>query len=113
MRLAFPLIPLLVFVACAKKEAAVSVAPMGASDLVSRGKSSYMANCIACHNPNPKMDGSLGPGVAGASLEVLERRLVHGDYPANYIPKRKSKTMVALPHLAKDLQALHAYLNNL
>ena len=81
------------------------------SDLVTKGKSVYQTQCIACHNSNPKLDGALGPAVYGAGLELLERRVVHGDYPENYKPKRKTKVMQPLPHLKPDLEALHAYLN--
>jgi hypothetical protein len=33
-------------------------------------------------------------------------------YPPNYVPKRKSKSMIALPQLEKEIPAIHAYLNS-
>ena len=80
-------------------------------DLVARGRSVYSANCIACHAVDPAQDGSLGPAVAGSSLELLEARVLHAEYPEGYTPKRTSGLMVAMPHLERELEALHAYLN--
>jgi hypothetical protein len=48
--------------------------------------------------------------VAGSSPELLEARVLHAEYPPGYTPKRTSEQMVAFPHLAGDLDALHAYL---
>lgn len=103
---------LLILGGCTKKEAG------GGGDAlldpaVARGKNVYAANCTACHNQDPARDGSLGPAVAGSSLELLERRIVHGDYPDGYEPKRKSKVMVALPHLKGEIESLHKYLSSL
>jgi mono/diheme cytochrome c family protein len=78
--------------------------------LVARGRAVYVGNCIACHNPDPTQDGGLGPSVAGASRELLEARVLRADYPPGYTPKRDSHLMIALPHLAGDIDALHAYL---
>lgn len=80
--------------------------------LESQGKASYMSNCIACHNPDPTLVGSVGPDVANSSLELLTARILHKSYPPGYIPKRKSGLMPELPFLEHDLTALHAYLNN-
>lgn len=81
-------------------------------DLVARGKGVYMANCIACHNSNPAKDGTLGPAVAGSSHALIEDRVVSGTYPEGYEPKRTSKLMIPLPHLAPDIDALTAYLDS-
>ncbi len=82
------------------------------SALEQKGKSVYMTNCIACHNPDPRYAGSIGPDVAWSSLELITARVVHQSYPPGYIPKRKSGLMPALPFLEKDIPALHAYLNS-
>lgn len=103
-------------IGCSKRDS-VSAARSDASgtselaQLVSRGKSAYVANCAACHNLDPRKDGAVGPAVAGASLLLIERRVLFGDYPPDYQPKRKSRLMVALPHLKDQLPALHAYLS--
>lgn len=98
--------------ACTKKNSAGG--SLGApSGLWEQGKKSYQANCIACHNQDPAKDGSIGPSVAASSLELIERRVVVGDYPDGYKPKRSSRAMVALPHLRGDVEALHKYLSSL
>ena len=75
------------------------------------GKRLYAVHCTACHAPDPKKDGAVGPAIWGSSLELLERRLVHGDYPPGYTPKRNTKVMVILPMLKDQIPNLHAYLN--
>lgn len=82
-------------------------------ELIAAGRSTFNANCIACHAMNPRTDGALGPAVAGASLELLEARVIYGEYPAGYVPKRETKVMVAMPHLKAKLPELAAYLNSL
>ena len=79
--------------------------------LAARGRSVYMANCIACHNPNPRMDGNVGPALQGSSLELLRARVLEIRYPPGYKPKRTTKVMPPLPHLEPELPALHAFLN--
>ena len=95
--------------ACTKKAASVAELASPAA-LAERGRQIYKLNCIACHNPNPAVDGVLGPAVAGASLELLSARVLHGKYPEGYKPKRDTKTMPAFPQLEAELPALHAYL---
>lgn len=76
-----------------------------------RGRKVYAANCIACHNVNPKLDGAVGPAVYGASQDLIEHRLLRSGYPAGYQPKRASHIMPVLPFLKDDIPSLHAYLN--
>jgi len=83
------------------------------SSLESKGKAVYMSNCIACHHPDPRLPGSIGPDVAFSSLELLTARIVKAEYPAGYKPKRESQMMPAFPQLEKDIPAIHAYLNSL
>jgi mono/diheme cytochrome c family protein len=80
------------------------------SEQAQRGKAIYTGVCIACHNPDPSLDGALGPAVAGASRELLEARVVHRTYPPGYTPKRPSQAMPAMPHLAGRIDELAAYL---
>ena len=82
-------------------------------ELVAAGRATYNANCIACHAMNPAIDGALGPAVAGSSLELLEARVMRGEYPPGYEPKRGSRVMIALPHLAPRVPELAAYLQSL
>jgi mono/diheme cytochrome c family protein len=76
-----------------------------------RGKKVYMANCVACHNANPALDGPIGPSVAGSSRELLSKRIMEAAYPDGYKPKRATKLMAATPHLGGDIEALEAFLN--
>ena len=95
-----------------KAPAAAKVAdePRSAEGLVAEGRGVYMSTCIACHNPNPKLDGALGPAVAGASEPLIEARVLRAEYPEGYTPKRDTRNMVALPFLKDKIPALAAYL---
>ena len=75
-----------------------------------RGRQIYQSQCIACHNPDPSQVGSVGPGVRGASAELLKAKIVDGTYPPGYTPKRPTRVMQPLPQLAKDVPALAEYL---
>ena len=86
-----------------------SVAPALSAE-AERGRSVYAANCTACHNADPAKTGSLGPEVKGATRELLEARVLRGEYPAGYTPKRTSTLMQPLPKLEADIDALFAYL---
>jgi len=79
--------------------------------LLNSGKAAYMSTCIACHNADPKLAGAVGPEVAGASLEVLEEKILKGTYPEGYTPKRNTNLMVPLPHLKEQIPAIHYFLN--
>ena len=70
----------------------------------------YENICIACHNRDPREDGSLGPALAGASREVLEAKVLRSAYPPGYAPKRPSRTMPAFTFLADAIGDLEAYL---
>lgn len=95
--------------ACTKKESVSSLSPQEL--LLKQGRSAYMARCIACHNIDPKKPGSLGPDVHGSSLELLKLRVLEAKYPEAYQPKRTTKLMQPLKDAEKDLEALHAFLN--
>jgi mono/diheme cytochrome c family protein len=95
----------LLVVACGGKKEARSDAE--------KGQTLYTLHCVTCHNPDPSRDGTLGPAVKGSSLELLEARVLHGEYPPGYTPKRPTRIMQKLPLTAEDLGALHAYLNGL
>ena len=90
---------------------ACTTQPQTPSDpLAERGKSVYVQQCIACHNLDPAQTGALGPAIKGSSRELLEARVLHAAYPPGYTPKRTTTTMVALPQLSGDIDALTAYL---
>jgi len=95
-----------------KQAPATEPAQASPADLAARGRTVYMANCIACHSQDPTMDGALGPAIAGSSRELIEARVMRAEYPPGYTPKRDSRVMIALPHLGGELDALAAYLQS-
>jgi mono/diheme cytochrome c family protein len=100
--------------ACSKKSDAPA-APLSpeaeAAQLVQRGRTVYQTNCVACHASDPSRPGPVGPEIAGSSLELLRARVLTKDYPPGYKPKRPTQVMPPLPHLEKEIPALHAFLN--
>jgi mono/diheme cytochrome c family protein len=82
----------------------------GGDALASRGRQIYLGQCIQCHNANPASAGPVGPAVKGASRELLEAKVLRGEYPTGYTPKRPTKVMPPQPNLAPDIPALAAYL---
>lgn len=79
--------------------------------LVDKGRAVYLSNCIACHNPDPTLNGAIGPNVHGSSIELLEARILHAKYPDGYKPKRETAQMPAFPELKNEIPAIHAFLN--
>ena len=75
-----------------------------------KGKQVWLGQCIACHNPDPTKDGPIGPAVKGASRALVEARVVRGEYPSGYTPKRPTKVMPPRPDLAPSVADLAAYL---
>jgi mono/diheme cytochrome c family protein len=81
------------------------------SPIAREGEKIYQNACIACHNGNPNLDGALGPANAGASTELLAAKVLRGEYPPGYAPKRPgSATMPRFEYLADKIPALAAYL---
>jgi len=94
-------------IGCGQQEGGAAV-PL--SEAAQRGRAVYSGVCVACHNTNPALDGSLGPAVAHASRELLEAKVVRGEYPPGYAPKSPSRAMPAFPHLADKIDDLTAWL---
>ncbi len=58
-----------------------------------------------------QLDGAIGPANAGASEELLSAKVLRGEYPTGYTPKRPgSTTMPRFEYLADKIPALAAYL---
>ncbi|MFI5315059.1 MAG: c-type cytochrome [Myxococcota bacterium] len=93
--------------------AAVAACKPGGSDPVELGRKAFAANCTACHNPDPTKEGSVGPAIAGSSLELVRARVLRAEYPPGYTPKRDTHLMPAQPFLAGDVENLAAYLGSL
>ena len=82
----------------------------GGDPLVARGRQLYLAQCAQCHNADPALAGPVGPPVKGASPALLEAKVLRGEYPPGYEPRRPTRVMPPQPGLAPDLPALAAYL---
>jgi mono/diheme cytochrome c family protein len=82
----------------------------GLDEVAARGKTVYENVCTACHNRNPSEGGALGPAIAGASLELLEAKVLRAEYPPGYAPKLPSSTMPKYEYLAGSLGDIAAYL---
>ena len=84
--------------------------PKSADPLTDRGRLIFAAQCTQCHATDPSQAGPVGPPVKGASVALLEAKIVRGEYPPAYTPKRPTKVMPPTPALASEIPALAAYL---
>lgn len=75
-----------------------------------RGRATYVANCVACHNNDPSKEGPIGPAIQGSSRELLEARVLTTSYPEGYKPKRPTKVMPQFPFLKNEIPYLAEYL---
>jgi len=106
MRPTLPLL-LLALAACSGSSSDAKLSPLAVD-----GERVYQNVCIACHNGDPTQDGSLGPAVAGSSEALIYARVVRGEYPDGYTPKRPgSVVMPRFEYLEPQVPALAAYLN--
>lgn len=77
-----------------------------------RGEKIYKNVCVTCHGPDPNQDGTIGPAIAGSSVELVEAKLLRGEYPPGYAPRRQTQLMAPLPHLKDYVPDLAAYLQS-
>ena len=77
---------------------------------VARGEKIYRNICVVCHDADPNQPGPLGPAVAGASRELLEAKLLRGEYPAGYTPQRNTQQMPRFEFLEPNLDDIAAFL---
>ena len=89
---------------------ACSEQPSTGGPSAERGRQAYVANCTACHNPDPARPGSMGPPVRGASRELLEAKVVRGTYSPGYVPQRPTSIMPPQPALAPEIPNLAEFL---
>lgn len=75
-----------------------------------KGEEIYGNICSTCHGGNPNEAGTAGPAIAGSSLELVEAKVIRGEYPPGYAPKRGSKAMPPLPYLKDHVPDIAAYL---
>jgi mono/diheme cytochrome c family protein len=95
--------------------AALVVAGCGESSpptdpVAASGRQIYVAQCTQCHATDPAQAGPVGPPVKGSSAALVEAKVVRGEYPPGYTPKRPTRVMPPMPALAPDLGDLAAYL---
>lgn len=92
----------------------VSLAGCGSDGALSpaaeRGRQVYLAQCTACHAPDPTQAGPLGPPVKGSPRELLEAKVLRGVYPPGYRPKRPTTLMPPQPAMASEIAALAEFL---
>ena len=89
---------------------APAAASPGSEDPIERGRRVYAANCVVCHNPDPNLNGPIGPVIAGSPRELVEARVMRAGYPPGHTPKRDTKLMMPLPHLEAEIPAIAAFL---
>jgi mono/diheme cytochrome c family protein len=89
---------------------AIFVGCADTTDPIANGRRVYAANCLACHHTDPTLEGVMGPPIAGSSRELIELRVLRGEYPPGYTPQRDTQLMVPLPYLKDDIEVLAAYL---
>jgi mono/diheme cytochrome c family protein len=82
----------------------------GLDAAAARGKTVYENVCTACHHRDPHQAGALGPDLAGASLELIEAKVLRNEYPPGYAPKRPGASMPKYEYLAPNLADIAAYL---
>ena len=75
-----------------------------------RGRIVYKTHCTACHHGDPNLAGLQGPEIVGSAPELVAARILRGDYPPGYTPKRTTKLMVPMPYLRDEVPALAAFL---
>jgi mono/diheme cytochrome c family protein len=100
--------PLLLLLAAACSDGAESTASVSAE--AQRGRQVYENVCIACHAGDPGQPGSVGPQIAGASRELLEAKVLRGEYPPGYTPVRPGQAMPRYDYLKDRIGDLAAYL---
>ena len=96
--------------ACLECWTACNKQPANADPKAQAGRGLYLANCIACHNVNPALNGSLGPAIKGSGLDLVKARVLHGEYPPGYSPKRPTRIMRPLPLTEENVEDIQAFL---
>jgi mono/diheme cytochrome c family protein len=83
------------------------------SEAARRGQKVFRLVCASCHNAlDPHSDGLTGPAVARSSRELLQAKVLRGEYPPGYTPKRPgSAQMPAQPTLVERIDDLYAFLH--
>ena len=78
--------------------------------VVARGEKIYRNICVVCHNADPNLEGVQGPAIAHATLELLEYKVLRGEYPPGHKPVRETAQMPRFDYLEPNLGELAAFL---
>lgn len=70
----------------------------------------YLSQCATCHASDPSQAGPVGPAIKGSARALLEAKLLRGDYPPGYTPKRRTAVMPPQPQLEPDIPHLEVFL---
>lgn len=87
------------------KEFIVTSRPM------SSGEKIYQRDCATCHNPDPRLQGNIGPAIWGSSKDLLTSKMLEGEYPIFYSPKRTTNVMPKFPKSDSDIEEIYKFLN--
>jgi mono/diheme cytochrome c family protein len=99
---------LLAWTACGDEQPAAR--PDGVGD-AAKGQAIYANVCATCHGADPTQAGTIGPPIAGSSPALVEAKVLRGEYPPGYTPKRgNSRAMPPLPYLKDNIADIAAYL---
>lgn len=69
----------------------------------------YERNCTKCHNMDPSKAGPIGPELVTTPQSVFRTKIVHGTYPKDYVPKRKTKIMPKFKLFDWQVDSLYWY----
>lgn len=105
------LVALFILSACSKNPKLAAL-PIEQQELIEKGRTVYFANCVQCHNANPKKSGATGPDLYASTKELVHKRVIFLEYPEGYKPKRNTSDMGELEELEADIPALHAFINS-
>ncbi len=81
-----------------------------ADPAVARGETIYRNICVVCHNADPNEQGTMGPAIARATRDVLEAKVLRGEYPAGYTPARETHQMPQFEYLEPNLDDIEAFI---
>ena len=107
-----PMNPLRMTVPLVLVLASLLLVSCGPDKPVSKGQRIYVSNCAMCHTTDPARGGPRGPALAGAPLNLLEKKLLEGRYPPGYEPRRPTAMMPTFPHIKPYIPELAEYLGN-